>query len=77
MGISIKDPETEAIIRKLAEKLDVGLTEAVKLAGQAELDRRSEEERERRIDEILAEASTIPVTDPRPIDELMADDEPR
>ncbi len=77
MGISVKDPETEQIIRALAEKLDIGLTEAIKLAGKEALERRGNEARKRRIDEILDAFQKLKVVDPRPLDELMADDEPR
>lgn len=39
MALHIRDPETDALVRKLAAKKGVGLTEAVKEAVRNELDR--------------------------------------
>src|SRR5437868_4142085 len=37
MAFHVRDPETDALVRRLAKKEGVGLTEAVKLAVQAKL----------------------------------------
>lgn len=40
MPFYVKDPETDTLVRKLAKREGVGLTEAVKRAVNAELERR-------------------------------------
>ena len=39
MGLSIRDPATDRLVRALAKRKGVGLTEAVRLAVGAELER--------------------------------------
>nr|WP_295111809.1 type II toxin-antitoxin system VapB family antitoxin [uncultured Caulobacter sp.] len=39
MAFSIKDPETDRIVRDLAERTGLGLTEAVRMAAENELKR--------------------------------------
>lgn len=39
MAIHIRDPDTDAVVRRLARRRGVGITEAVKLAAEAELRR--------------------------------------
>ena len=39
MAFHVRDPETDTLVRQLARKRGVGLTEAVKLAVGAELER--------------------------------------
>ena len=39
MAFHVRDPETDALVRKLARQKGVGITEAVKLAVDAELRR--------------------------------------
>jgi antitoxin VapB len=39
MAFHIRDPETDALVRALAQKRKIGLTEAVRLAVDAELKR--------------------------------------
>jgi antitoxin VapB len=43
MAFHVRDPETDTLVRQLARKRGVGLTEAVKLAVGAELERISTE----------------------------------
>jgi hypothetical protein len=80
MGVSIKDPEAERLLRELADKLDVGLTEAVRVALREALAKRAaadpEEGLDADVDRILEEFSKLEVVDPRPLDELMKDEEP-
>ncbi|MBI1188509.1 MAG: transcription factor [Alphaproteobacteria bacterium] len=73
MGVSIKDPEAERLLRALADKLDVGLTEAVRVAVQEALDRRQRETQDADVDRLLAWFRSLEVVDDRPIDDLMAD----
>lgn len=78
MTIEIKDPETERVVRELARRLNTGPEEAVRrvseqaLAGDLTLPVDVAE-----IDRILDWFWEQPVKDARPMDELMADDEPR
>lgn len=83
MGVSIKDPEAERLLRALADKLDVGLTEAVRIAVREALDRREPDaapdadgDLDADIDKLVAEFKSLEVVDPRPLNELMKDDEP-
>jgi hypothetical protein len=73
MTIEIKDRETERLVRELAEKLHVEPEEAVRRAAEAF----SVDAEEREIEEIVAEVRKLPVSDPRPIKELLADEEAR
>jgi hypothetical protein len=55
MGINIKNPETERLIRELAEKTGTGQTEAVTLAVQQALERLNEAVRSKeRHDRLMA-----------------------
>lgn len=58
MAFHVRDPETDALVRKLAAEEGVGLTEAVKLAVAARLQTRESQvpvrERVRRIQEEIA-----------------------
>ena len=59
MALHIRDPETDRLVRKLAEIKNVGLTEAVKLAVENELKRTSLLDRIRPIqDRIRARGAT-------------------
>lgn len=53
MALNIKDPETEKVVRQLAHRRGLSLTEAVRMAVRSELDKDelSEEEKARRIAE--------------------------
>jgi antitoxin VapB len=60
MALHIRDPETDRLVRKLAEIKNVGLTEAVKLAVENELKRTSLLDRIRPIqDRIRARRATL------------------
>jgi antitoxin VapB len=39
MAFHVRDPETDALVRKLAQKKGVGLTEAIRIAAVNELER--------------------------------------
>lgn len=54
MAFHIRDPETDTLVRKLAERKGVGLTEAVKLAVGAELARDAAGDRLAKVREIQA-----------------------
>jgi hypothetical protein len=55
MGINIKNPETERLIRELADKTGKGQTEAVTIAVREALERIDEEaESKRRYEAIMA-----------------------
>jgi antitoxin VapB len=43
VAFHVRDPETDALVRRLARRKGCGLTEAVKLAVNAELHRESEQ----------------------------------
>jgi antitoxin VapB len=80
MAFHIRDPETDALVRKLARQKGVGITEAVKLAVDAELRREAAEKpplRER-IRAIQDEVRSWPCTDLKAdkafFDELSGDD---
>ena len=55
MAFSIKDPETDRIVRDLAQQAGLGLTEAVKVAAENELKRRGADTRTiaEQVDEFL------------------------
>ena len=79
MGLNIKNPTTEAAIRELAAQRGLGLTEVIDQLVHDALDeaaakkRREREEKLRAIRAIVAHAATLPVLDPRPIQEIMDD----
>jgi hypothetical protein len=75
MSIEIVDPETVRVVEELARRLNVAPEEAVRRAGEAALARSSQEEDEA-IERIVAEVKTLPVSDPRPIRDLLSADEP-
>lgn len=56
MALNIKDPETEKVVRTLAKRRGLSLTEAVRQAVTTELDKDelSEEEKARRVSEAIA-----------------------
>jgi len=43
MAFHVRDPETDRLVRKLAQKKGIGLTEAIREAVAAELNRQDEE----------------------------------
>ena len=64
MAFHIRDPETDTLVRQFARLKGVGLTEAVKLAVQEQIDHSSDEVKERiaRMRAFRAEMSKIPRT---------------
>lgn len=79
MVLSIKDPETDRLARRLARLTGESITESVKTALGERLGR-EERRRGRRIDrvkiaEIVAGIAALPVADDRSPDELIGYDE--
>lgn len=79
MALNIKDPETDSLVRQLAELTGENITDAVK---KAVTDRLEQERRRRgkkidlkRLRRIQAEAAKLPVVDGRSPDELLGYDE--
>ncbi|UAL11361.1 type II toxin-antitoxin system VapB family antitoxin [Caulobacter segnis] len=64
MPFHVRDPETDALVRELADKTKLGITEAVKLAATEALAAREKSRAEKlaRIDAILAEFDALPRT---------------
>ncbi|PZR30419.1 type II toxin-antitoxin system VapB family antitoxin [Caulobacter segnis] len=64
MPFHVRDPETDALVRQLAEKTKLGITEAVKLAATEALAAREKARAEKlaRVDAILAEFDKMPRT---------------
>ncbi len=64
MAFHIRDPETDALVRQLAEKAHVGITEAVKLAATEALAAREKAQAEKlaKVEAILAEIDSWPRT---------------
>lgn len=64
MAFHVRDKTTDTLVRKLADQRGVGLTEAVRLAVEAELGRKSSEveERLRRMKAISDEVAKWPRT---------------
>ncbi len=64
MAFHVRDPETDALVRELADKTKLGITEAVKLAATEALAAREKARAEKlaRIDAILAEFDKMPRT---------------
>ena len=76
MAVLIKDPETDRLIRELADRTGETITETVKRAVVERLERTpiSEQEiagRKQRLRKILARADAMPTTDNRSIDEII------
>ncbi len=64
MALHIRDDETDALVRELAARKRVGLTDAVKLAVSRELERDEADKaaRRRKLDELLAYVDRFPRT---------------
>lgn len=64
MAFHIRDPETDALVRELAEKTRLGITEAVKLAAAEALAAREQAKAEKlaKVEAILAEFDAVPRT---------------
>ena len=73
MALNIKSRETEQVVRDLAKRTGLSITEAVHQAAVEKL-RRMDEDRERRrraIYEIIERAKALPVFDSRSADEIL------
>jgi antitoxin VapB len=88
MALNIKDRETEEVVRRLAKRTGRSITEAVRQAAAAELQRMDADYAERlakltpeklaklrRIEAICKEAAALPVLDSRTPDEIIGYDE--
>ncbi|MBW8784950.1 MAG: type II toxin-antitoxin system VapB family antitoxin [Novosphingobium sp.] len=80
MALSIKDPETDALVRRLASERGVNYTAAVRLAVSNELARPRRQAKDpaevmRAIKRIQAEVAKLPVLDSRSADEILGHDE--
>jgi antitoxin VapB len=88
MALNIKSRETEQVVRELARRTGLSITEAVHQAAAEKLraideERRTQhanmtpEQREklRRLEEIAQRVATLPVLDPRSADEILDYDE--
>lgn len=78
MALNIKDPETDAIVRRLADLVDEPITVAVRKAVAERLEREErlrDDGRRRRIRAIVDEIRALPVIDPREPDEILGYDE--
>jgi len=62
MTIYVKDPKTDKAIRKLAKLRGTTLTEAIRSAVEAELEREKSDVDEKAIDEIIARFASLPNT---------------
>lgn len=64
MAFHVRDDKTDALVRELARKRGVSLTEAIRdaVAGELERDRLDLEAREKQLDAILAEIDSWPRT---------------
>jgi antitoxin VapB len=77
MGLSIKNDETERLVRELARRKGVGVTTAIRLAASNELARELHSpaadwaNRWRDIEKIQARSKTLPVLDNRSDDEIL------
>jgi antitoxin VapB len=66
MAFHVRDPETDALVRQLANEEGVGLTEAVKIAVSERLDaRRRRVALHERIKEITRKIASMPETGPK------------
>lgn len=80
MVLSIKDPETDALARKLAERTNESITEAVKNSLNERLqrldfvDEKTRQERLAAVREIQEAVRSWGPPDPRSIDELLYDE---
>ena len=73
MALNIKSRETEQVVRDLAKRTGLSITEAVHQAAVEKL-RRMDEDRERRrqaLYEIIERARSRPILDSRPTDEIL------
>jgi antitoxin VapB len=79
MALSIKDPETDRLARRLAKVTGKTITEAVNDALRDQLERLSRRPAKRRLadelDEIALRCAALPILDTRSEDEILGYDE--
>ncbi|GAB2177726.1 type II toxin-antitoxin system VapB family antitoxin [Dongia sp. agr-C8] len=80
MALSIKDPETDQLARRLAKATGQSLTDAINSALRDKLriiegDERTEEQFIADVMKIVERSAKLPVLDPRPADEIIGYDE--
>lgn len=80
MALSIKDEETDHLVRKLAQQAGLSYTAAIRLAVRNELDKRSPPARNpdrirQAVRALQEEIRNLPVLDPRTPDEIIGYDE--
>jgi antitoxin VapB len=78
MALNIKDPQTDALARELAQTTGETITEAVTVAVRERLERLQAGRRPRRLadelDEIALRCAALPVLDERSEDEILGYD---
>ena len=62
MAFYVKDPATDKAVRKLAKLKGITLTEAIRSAVEAELEREKSDVNEKAIDAIIAKVASWPDT---------------
>ena len=62
MTFYIKDPKTDKVVRKLAKLRGITLTEAIRIAVEAELERDKQDDREAAVDRLIAKVAAWPDT---------------
>ena len=79
MGLSIKNPETERLVRELAAQTGETVTRTITVAVQERLEalrqRGQGESRSREIDALVAQIADLPVLDSRSPEEILGYDE--
>ena len=78
MALNIKDPETDRLVRRLAEVTGEKMTDAVRIAVGERLERVAQRHGKASLDELLAIANRVaskPVVDPRTPEEILGYDE--
>ena len=78
MALNIKDPETDRLVRRLAEVTGEKMTDAVRIAVGERLERVAQRRGKASLDELLAIANRVaskPVVDPRTPEEILGYDE--
>ena len=78
MALNIKDPEADALVRRLATVTGESITDAIKLAARESLDRHARARGKASLEELQAIIDRIasqPVIDDRSSDEIIGYDE--
>ena len=73
MALNIKSPETERVVRELAKRTGLSVTEAVRQAASEKLQTidAEREKRRRALYEIIELGRNLPTLDPRTDDEIL------